>query len=153
MVPLSPGLELSIPYIFCNFYLGCSGPESQYFFSRSQTPRPPTIKVGTHWATSWSNMSRRHVAATNCFVGIGVFLSKSSSLRQNLVATTCHKKPNQTKFVRLVVAQNSVAIIRDKIFTIILQYTLLKRFVAPQRVAACTYGVICRCDLLLQLVA
>ena len=74
-------------------------------------------------------------------------------MRQNLVATTCRKKPNQTKFVRLVVAQNFVAIIRDKIFTIILQYTLLKRFVAPQRVAACTHGVICRCDLLLQLVA
>ena len=49
----------------------------------------------THLATSCSNKSRQHVAATNRFVCTGEFLWKSLSLHiMNFVAATCCKKSN-----------------------------------------------------------
>ena len=53
-------------------------------------------------AASFSNIVRRHVAATNHFVCTGEFLWKSLSLQQNFVAATSCKKSNRTEFARLV---------------------------------------------------
>ena len=102
-------------------------------------------------------MLRRRVAATNRFVCTGNFLRKSPSLQQNFVEATRCKKSNQTEFVRLIAATKFCC--RDR-FSQNFSSTheaICRCDVSPQHVAAtsrqtCTHGLICRRDLLLQLV-
>ena len=118
-------------------------------------------------------MSQRQIAScVMFFLCVKIFFSAREFCRSNMA-----QKIKSDNFCDLLRRQNSVA--ETKIFTKILQYTrsdLSLRCVAatcycnwspdlftrsdmsPQRVAAtnrptCTHGVICRLDLLLQLVA
>ena len=131
------------------------------FFSVIQSPSIlfSWFNVGTHQATSCRNMLRRHIAATNRFVCTGEFLWKSLSLQQNFVAATCCKKSNQTGFVLLIAATKLYC--RDKDFHKKFSSTheaICRCYASPRHVAStssrtCTHWVICRRDLLLQLVA
>ena len=78
-------------------------------------------------------------------------------LQQHVVAT-CHKKSNQTEFVQLVAATNSVA--ETKIFLqkfsstheAICCWDVSQQCVAATSCPTCTHGIICRHYLLLQVV-
>ena len=58
----------------------------------------------TGLATSCSNMLRRYIAATNCFVCTGEILWKSLSLQQNYVAATSHTNSVWFDFLQHVAA-------------------------------------------------
>ena len=64
-----------------------------------------SFKVRTHQATSRSNTLRRQIAP--CVVEN--FCENLFSATEFTVAATSHTKSNQTEFVRLVAATNSVA--------------------------------------------
>ena len=112
--------------------------------------------------------TRRQVAETCCgdtsqrqiaSCVLEKFLWKSLSLQQNFVAATCCKKSNQTGFVLLIAVTKLYC--RDKDFHKKFSCTheaICRCYASPRHVAStssrtCTHWVICRRDLLLQLVA
>ena len=110
-------------------------------------------------ATSCSNMSRRHVAATNRFVCTGEFLWKSLSLHNlSWILSQQHVAKNQIRqnLCDLGRQQNSVA--ETNIFTKFLQYTqsnlslrylnLLLQLVARPVHTEWSVAVNCCCNLL-----
>ena len=113
--------------------------------------------------TSCSNTVRQQVAATNRFVCTGEFLWKSLLLQQNFVTTTSSTDPVWFDFLPLVAAtkfrwgdkdfhKNSPDTRSD------LSWFVAVTCLSPHHVAAtscptCSHGVICRRDVLLQLVA
>ena len=89
----------------------------------------------TGQATSCSNMSRRHVAATNRFVCTGELFWKSLTLKQNFVAAISRKKSNRLNLCDLLPA-------KTKICTWIHQHTrsdLSPRSVAPSKLSPDLY--------------
>ena len=117
--------------------------------SREGTSFCEHFKVGTHQATSCSNMLWRHVAATNQFVCSGEFCENLCRCNRILSPQQVTKIQSDLIFCYLLQRQNSVT--ETKIFTKILQYTRsdLSLRCAPRLVAAtshptCTHGVICQ---------
>ena len=91
------------------------------------------IQVGTHQAASCSNMSRRHVAATNRFVCTGEICENLCRCNRILSPQQVAQIQSDLIFCDLLQRQNSVA--ETKIFTKILQYTRsdlsLRRVASP----------------------
>ena len=92
-----------------------------------------SIKVGTHKATNCSNMSRRHVTATNRFVCTGEICENLCRCNRILSPQQVAQIQSDLIFCDLLQRQNFVA--ETKIFTKILQYTRsdlsLRRVASP----------------------
>ena len=102
------------------FYFGLWSPkvsDARFFFLVQYFHYVVSFKVRTHQATSRSNTLRRQIAP--CVVEN--VCENLFSATEFTVAATGHTKSNQTEFVRLVAATNSVA--ETKICTWIHQYT------------------------------